>query len=1775
MVNLAQQSATILPPGQTSSSNTTGSTTTGSTSAQPQVSTNPPQSPNQPPNQRVVPPRSEIGPMTDSEREQLLDRTFMLPYVDATPEEMSRFLSMIPREKLKDATYDQLYAMYKSGDIVESPRPDANFIGPMPPTEFDSLQKTFMNNDVGMWVQYDMRKKNPHNHPLDPSKYLKEDPNTGKMLIDYNWLKSNGGFISHVKNSKGIAVPVSRLSPKQKMALRNDFSAIAGFQYVDTKIAKDDMITPVTVQDAVTNKKSYGLIAPYNLLRKNQEAVGQTLDTNMFPTHTYEEQSWFEKQLENIFSIGTGKDIIAYYNEKIEKLRGDTTISNARKRAEIERLTTSRSKVIRNKGLRVEEDTGAAQLLDAYRAIGLNEKQISAILTSMEGGDYSRLRRKIVMGDYYADLGNLILSGLYSMPIIGTIEPGQGSLFVSGEESSENPDREDPFTVGALVATGWAYLTDIVEGRSLEFNQEDVMKGDKIDMLKFSDVSEGFAKAMGISPEKAKQTLALQEGFFDTVREVGEKGIPAAGITYVTIRGVGKKSVEDGMIPFLQTKLPSKYGNKTKQEVLDILGRDKKAYEEAQALYLDGKFSFGTPIQFRKSMLITAQDIVVQGTRGAKNLRLSEASRKSNKLFDEARILNRRAQEAPTVSEKNALRLKAVQKHAQGIWTSLTGLPTISPIAKGEIASEVAFAIGGGTGIYLAQKYFSSGYQPAFEIGGGFIGSLSLPTISRILVEKGVEPLSRFTGNLLLASTQEEFSKALRTSAADLNLSAQETKQLSNFYNNMISRMSGSERRELVQSVDEYTTLVKELSELPGSTITPEDIPVLIGDLLLSTYLKGIGDYLSLQNLNSGLSESEFVQLMNYNRSLIDARQSLQARMAETLQKTEPFRGNLSETSETVLSKILDSKNEGIELLDESVKGLNEVTNQFRTNLSNILRESETHAGGPITQQVSDLFDLTIRALENDLEKLGLSNAPAEQLQSVRTQILELKAARDDGLKKYLADVESGKIPMDANTTAKALHKKIRDDFNDGQTAVKTFYDTIEKEYSTTYADQTDLLLDLYTKQAEDSSFFPELFEDSVRAKATRVSVKTPREPQLIGVANESASRFFTEQLKFKPTTQIKTPSELIKKIVNQMPEDLKNRYAYSGKTNMDAFMWYRKFTQEVTPDELRVFGELNEDAQTFLSRVGIDGLDQQSLDDAASLATLDLSALEMDLIVKGLNKNLANPKGSDYALVSRLKNRLLETEDANGNPTVFIRDKYGDNPQEDTEFLTFYKEGMSTTVRPHYEKFDDKLLSDISMSGELDGNYFKEIIKNLNDPKKTNPVNPEDTAEHINKTVLETARRAFGTYDPKTNQFYLVAGSDGAMLFRNLLLNHYREVFFNTPQGIKLRELVGEDKLPLTIDLKGDDQLRGLDTLKNVTFHKVDSDGNFVLDPDAPIITDDDIFSFGSLDELINTPYRTEIEAAEAIADKIFKESIEEAKKVSELTKDRIRTKLYDWAKRGGDAQSGLSDMDILFRELQDPRGFEQIKKVRSEITDEEELAFFDRELRMALVTGVIKETTSRPETGLQAGRLLFDIGGATKILQGPEYVNLNKVIDEFHPDLKKTLSLFDDLSDRVLKRGAPLTVQSGPKNVDTLAVLNRGRQIQLRQVSPMYVAMEIVTRNSQARKFNSVATILSDPVLTREFIKMVESGKALDPQMERRFSTLFLRTSLRMAADSYQDEPVVNDRGNLSGKEMIRKFEESLKMNRERYVSPTQNDPGMLIEQLKKYNPYFVDYN
>tara|TARA_A100001391_G_scaffold205021_1_gene203026 strand:- start:692 stop:6037 length:5346 start_codon:yes stop_codon:yes gene_type:complete len=1775
MVDLTQQQATILPPGE-NVKKVEELETTQAPSPQPAP---PPASDENivdnvkmPPSETLVPARSKLGPMTDAERTAMLDRTRFLPAVDATPDEMSRFMGLVPDNKLKDATIDELYAPYATPLYISSieSRSDKKFIGPPSSTEKDELQKIGMANDAGMFVQYDMRQQNPKQHPLDPTKYIKQDPTTGKNFIDYQYLQENGGFISYInvgtrKSPKHI--PIASMSPRQKMAIRNKYSAIAGFHYVDETLAKEDYVKIVKPEDASSGKRFPGQIVTYNLLRKNQEAIGQTLDANMIPTHTYDKPSWFESSIA-LLGAEVGLDPAKHYDKLIAKFEADTTISEARRAAEIQVLRKNKARVIKSKGLRIEQDEDLARLLDSYRALGFNEVQINGIVSGLQDGSYERLRSKFVMGDIYADLGNTV----FSLPFVfGTVPFGEGSLvqpFESGKEPTSESD--DPNTIGALVTAGWAFLKDIKEGRNPVFSGEDNLVGDKIDVIKFAKVSDEFANVMGVSPETARKALSLHTGFWGAVKETGEKAAPAAVGFYLVVRGLGKTSVDRGLIPFLQTK--EKYANKTRQEILNDLASSRKKYEYAQSLYFDNKFktSFSFGHNIRRNAVSLAQDATIQATRQAKNIRNVEVIRRANGFFDEAKVLRDRASQAATASERNALNLQAASKTARAIWTSLTGFPSISPIAKGEIATEAAFAIGGGTGIYLAQKYLQSGDSTAFELGGGFLSALTLPTMSRLLVEKGVEPIARLTGELILAGTPTEFSKVLRSASSDFNLSATETRQLKAFYNNMTSRMSPAERRELLNATQSYTKLVKELSELPGSTITSEDVPVLIGDLVFSTYLKGIGDYLSIQG-GRVLSGNDLKQLLDFNSSLSDARESLRARMAETLQKTEPFRGNLSEESEIVLSKIFEARDEALNLLDESVETINAVSGEFRSNLNAVLRDGVTHAGGTITQEVNRIFDQTIDSLERSLDQLEANNAPVEKLREIQANITELRANRNQGIEKYFEDVEKGILPMDAESVAQALQKMVRDEFKDGQRDVKDFYKTVEKQYSTTYADQTDVLLDLFERQAADAAFFPDLFRDPVRVAASKVAAKTPKQTELSGVAQESARRFFSSQVGFKPNEKIKTPSELINKFVNQLPDEMKERYAFSGRTNMDAFIWYRKFTQEITPDELRFFGEFDDEAPALLKTLGIDGMDERSIEQAANLATLDLSAVEMDLIVKGLNQVLKNPNNSGYNVASNIKNRLLQTEDADGNPVQFIKDKYGSDPQIDTEFIKFYKDKMTTVVRPHYAKFDDKLLKEIGTSGELDGNYFKKIIDALNDPKKTNPANPIDTAEHINNTVLETARKAFGTYDPKTGKFYLVAGSDGAKKFRTLLLNHYRERFFNSPQGEKIRNLLGDDELPLNLDLKGDTELRGLEALKDARFHTVNENGDFILDTEAPMITDDDIFGFGSLDNLINTPFRTQMEEAEAVIDAVLKDVRTEAGKISTVARDRVRNRLYRYVKAGSDPLENLTDMEVLFKYVTTPSGLEEIKKVRSNITDPDELMAFDDELKLALVSGVVKDTTSRPEKGVEAGKLLFDIGGATKVLEGPEYVGLRNALNEFHPDLTKTLSLFDELSERVLKRGSPLSVQAGPKSVDTLAVLNRGRQIQLRQVSPTYVAMEIVAKNSSARKFNGVATILSSPVLTREFIKMIETGKPLDPQIERRISSLFLKTSMKIAAMSYSDDPVTGDNGNISGKELVAKFEESVKNDEERFVSQQPVDYDESIERLKKYNPYF----
>ena len=1684
---------------------------------------------------------------------------------------------------LKTASVEELYLPYKAND-----------------DKLDALQALTMRNDVGMFVQYNMRKADPLKHPIP--NVIKTDA-SGREYVDYAAITRGGGFVTHIRTRKG-PVPISSLSERDKMAMRNKYSALAGFNPADPALVPKGQDVLNQAKDAVTGKRQIGMVNPYNIGRNNQHLIERQTDLNGNPEVELVEPSWFEK----LFKSDSLRSSLEPLGDKRPKLPAQ---------------------------LEVEENEDLARLRRGFQNIGLDEVQINRIFRSLAGGEYRSLRNMYAAGKSYQDFANTIRDVISAIPVAPTtleqlkegLTPISPQVLTVDPTEEKVPEYDDRLlNLPTLMTTAWAFMTDIVKGNTDEFPElKNAIDNGRVDFKHVETVAPAFAEELGISVDKAEKVLALAPFWTDQVYQVGMEGAGFTAAAGLTLTLMGRGRVNNGLVPYLKANNP-KLANETSEQVIKRLATDPKFRESSKRAYVNSYLPSSNPFfltSLRRTFQDMTTDIYIQATGPARAARI-EASRKlSGELIEEGLSGLSKARTGRAASRAANL-TKAIRDLGQGYWLRTTG--GFSPFVKGEAVAEIGFSFGAGAAMYYGRKHFGASgdaSQTILEVGGGFAGALAGPKAALLAASK-VAGLSTQVGNMLLnigplSANKNEFIQTLRDYHATLDYTkvgkngvetkgtkrvAMSQRDLDRFYTVVMRDMTLEQRQELVEKIESWRTLVTELSELPNSTITEEDLPLILGDLVMSGYLKGIGDYLS--SYRQGSSDIlDFKTIFDTQGTLIDQRVELQERLFETLSGISGVE-QLSEQSRSVLQKTSEYLQDVNKDLDRTVEEFQAARAEFMNGFKNILRDGEASNGALVATDIAKLYDDTVAGVQSQIDELAPTQENLPKIQELVREMDELQQARLDGIANYMDMIKSGASHIDEGSVAARAQLHLMERHRDLMARKQAFYKELEARFGDVYGDYTEQLTRLYTRQTADQTFYPELFEetpDLTRRQAINLNVKTPKQREFGNLAIRSAGRFWRENLEFPFSDGIKNPAELVATLRSYLPEDMQKlgRYAFGGGNSMDAFVWYRNFLSEVTPSELSRIIEEDEtgDAAILLRNLDIEEPTQEAIDEALENATLDLTPIEVDQISRGLNRVIRSKKGDDQFLATEVRKSFIYPENV-----TWVRNKYDEfEPLDaDEDFVTFYNDGMNNRVRPFYATFDDPALKDVGeikmtvkeaerpsedFVGPLpsvpdvevvDGGLFTKLLGELDKPGKVNLDNPVDTHAHITNQVIEKAAKSFGRYDPVTNRHYLVAGDPSTEMFKALLLQHYRDKFLSSDSGTYLTELVEKGNIPRKAVGKEATKLNldGLDFLSQTYAYKLDPNtGRYVVDETSPLLSEDDVFSMGTLEKLVDTDYAPKIEKAENLIVKELDQAEAAVKKAAADNKN-ARKALDNLINRETTTYSDVTDATAVYNAMKSPKGLEDFSSARQFVLENhpDELEYFDAEMAHMLTQGLASEVSTIPSEGVKAGKRIMSIDKPTEIMTSHKYESLRDELKQFATDTFVELRLLKNMKERIMKRPSGSDgVRRPAKDLDWLAILNRVRQIQLRQVSPTYVAMEIAARNLTHRSFNHAAAIFSSPELTKAFIEIVESGRPITQAMDNSKMLLFIRGLMRGMANADDEQIPLNAEGENRSKDITTAFEEQRATRPGSYFVPNQFDYDKAVNKFRKYNPNFKD--
>jgi hypothetical protein len=128
-----------------------------------------------------------------------------------------------------------------------------------------------------------------------------------------------------------------------------------------------------------------------------------------------------------------------------------------------------------------------------------------------------------------------------------------------------------------------------------------------------------------------------------------------------------------------------------------------------------------------------------------------------------------------------------------------------------------------------------------------------------------------------------------------------------------------------------------------------------------------------------------------------------------------------------------------------------------------------------------------------------------------------------------------------------------------------------------------------------------------------------------------------------------------------------------------------------------------------------------------------------------------------------------------------------------------------------------------------------------------------------------------------------------------------------------------------------------------------------------------------------------------------------------------------------------------------------------------------------------------------------MMDLDALNTALRDEQFV---AAMSAYSPERLESLTLIRDFGYRILgKSKDDISITGKPLPVSMESMINKAWQVSRNTVSPRYLILEVLFRNSRREGFNAIVTMLSDPKVARGFMEMAETGRVLD---EERMGTL-----------------------------------------------------------------------
>lgn len=1370
----------------------------------------------------------------------------------------------------------------------------------------------------------------------------------------------------------------------------------------------------------------------------------------------------------------------------------------------------------------VDRKDKVAEFTESMKDMNIPTRERTALAEAYVDGSLMRARRGAAVTDFGKMVVNIAIAA-HNGALTRTVGPlgvtaEDITRFARGEKELTDDMLQDG-VVNAVLQQGAKDILKATVNDNPE-EQDKISGTGKLRIEYFDYAADILAENMNIKPEQASKILNnAAADVFDKLSIIALETIPFALGEYGYVVARGSSLFNKGFKPYVS----SKYGTKSYEEAIERASAEgtdvaKLMYDFANYEIMNGSGFLGYKRLVRKSafareaMATRIQDLVAVGSAASaqgRALAYNAASDLSNKYYSS--YLENRAQGNFIKAGKDWLNSeKALVSGA---------VPKVLLDLAGD---ETWAAFGAASTSHLFHEYFGADNSAFGEFAGAMLGVTMMPIAGGKLAKvtkMGVYdiPVGVFVGMKGGDGFKESLKRSVKTSPAAKTAYDLIYKGTSPEYQKMIE--------DSIASYGQLEQRVLQIRGADGEALFEEgEIMTLLGDITGLQVLQDMTDYIDGRTSTMDIVNGSGAALEREN--VIQMRQQLRKRVAESLNKLRPIERELTDEGAVESARIIQGMRNMNESLSERLNRDIDVANQAATDLDTALNDL-IQFGEVEGVTVVDATKIIKERQRRILTKFTNEDGVLEDLDGALAELageaqrIKSEFGENSRLASKLETLSSGSgAGTSLSANAKALRQSylverdmLYEQFNqaapEARMDIFDLYEDIDTDVALTYLNEGIALdspqgLDAATKQAMKMG-----------------DVKLGQEKYYRVMFNYNAVDFFRESprmnqlLGLSPDSDIQDVYDATSGIVAAVSDALGET---AGPAPIDHLFYLKNVFRKAAKDD-----SYREKVSGIIGDVSV-----EQVEALADSFILPASPMQFKYLMQALTPAKAD-KQKELIQIN-LRKRAMEMAE---NPdTGFKMNIY----EPDAEFIGEELIGKLRKANAFNREFKQRYAKGTKASRIIESGPGKplksalaadEIFKDVNKYAKRG-----DVAEVIDEDIGdELARLVGGHYDPATDRFYLIEGSDAAELAKDIVKQHVNRKWMLSGPGRELVNRAERGNLPLgtVISSDGVKRLKNLQTLSGPEEFISDSDlpdyitalqriPTYKLDDAGAIIKGDttELLSAGEVVEAVDFDLWSGVNLPKGQRISVYGDVVRGTVQRQKAAIQQVRRTIQAQAEKRKEIQKGIGDIissgtktlgpgtrATLYQAATNDVGLRKLKEYRLSL-DEEGVKIFNQEMADNLAHTIALQARTKGND--------IDINKLESLLDTP---GVNAAIEEFGgSQAVQNYRDLIELSRRTFDRPKSTRFIGTPQPYGLDAELNKIWAVSQGRGSLRWFGLQLLVRQGRQMDLQAFRSMLADPEVGRELINIIKEGRRPNTQrVSRIFDTMLVYTARDIA--------------------------------------------------------------